>query len=63
MSTPNENESKNKASSIREGYEVTDASVPGVAIFLIGLFISVCACSVCVDEVCSATMRVFAEYF
>jgi hypothetical protein len=42
MSTPNENESKDKASSIREGYEVTDVSVPGVAIFIIGLFISVC---------------------
>ena len=42
MSTPNENESKNKASSIREGYEVTDVSVPGIAVFLIGLFISVC---------------------
>jgi hypothetical protein len=42
MSTPNENESKDKASSIREGYEVTDVSVPGIAVFLIGLFISVC---------------------
>jgi hypothetical protein len=45
MHTPNdhehEHESKNKASSVREGYEVTDVSVPGVAVFLIGLFISV----------------------
>jgi hypothetical protein len=42
MSTPNENESKDKASSIREGYEVTDVSVSGVAVFLIGMFISIC---------------------
>jgi hypothetical protein len=43
MHTPNEHEheSKNKASSVREGYEVTDVSIPGVAVFLIGLFISV----------------------
>lgn len=41
MSTPNENESKDKANSIREGYEVTDVSVPGVAVFLIGLLASV----------------------
>lgn len=41
MSTPNENESKDKASSIREGYEVTDVSVSGVAVFLIGLLASV----------------------
>jgi len=41
MHTPNEHESKDKASSVREGYEVTDVSVPGIAVFLIGLFISV----------------------
>jgi hypothetical protein len=41
MSTPNEHESKNKSSSVREGYEVTDVSVPGVIVFLVGLFISV----------------------
>ncbi|MFZ0662300.1 MAG: hypothetical protein WAM66_06370 [Acidobacteriaceae bacterium] len=44
MSTPNPgpNESKDKASSIREGYEVTDVNVSGVAVFLIGMFISIC---------------------
>jgi len=47
MPTPNEHEhlhqheSVDKASSVREGYEVTDVSVPGIAVFLIGLFISV----------------------
>jgi hypothetical protein len=41
MSTHNEHESKNKVSSVREGYEVTDVSVQGVAVFIIGLFISV----------------------
>jgi hypothetical protein len=41
MHTPNEHESKNKPSSLREGYEVTDVSVPGIVVFLIGLFISV----------------------
>jgi hypothetical protein len=41
MHTPNEHESKNKSSSLREGYEVTDVSVPGIVVFLIGLFISV----------------------
>jgi hypothetical protein len=41
MSTPNEHESKDKASSVREGYEVTDVSVSGIAVFLVGLFISV----------------------
>lgn len=41
MSTPNEHESKNKASSVREGYEVTDVSVQGVVVFIVGLFISV----------------------
>jgi hypothetical protein len=41
MHTPNEHESKDKASSVREGYEVTDVSVSGITVFLIGLFISV----------------------
>lgn len=41
MHTPDEHESKNKPSSVREGYEVTDVSVPGIVVFLIGLFISV----------------------
>ncbi len=47
MPTPNEHEhlhqheSANKASSVREGYEVTDVSVPGIVVFLVGLFISV----------------------
>jgi hypothetical protein len=41
MHTPNPHESKNKASSLREGYEVTDVSVSGIIVFLVGLFISV----------------------
>ncbi len=41
MHTPNPHESKNKESSIREGYEVTDVSVSGIVVFLVGLFISV----------------------
>lgn len=41
MHTPNEHESKNKASSVREGYEVTDVSVQGIVVFLVGLFVSV----------------------
>jgi hypothetical protein len=41
MHTPNEHESKDKASSVREGYEVTDVSIQGVVVFLVGLFISV----------------------
>lgn len=47
MPTPNEHEhlheheSKNKVSSVREGYEVTDVSVSGIVVFLVGLFISV----------------------
>jgi hypothetical protein len=41
MSTPNEHESKNMRSSVREGYEVTDVSVPGIVVFLVGLFIAV----------------------
>ena len=38
---PHEHESHNKPSSVREGYEVTDVSVQGIAVFLVGLFISV----------------------
>ncbi|MGB0121788.1 MAG: hypothetical protein WA419_05275 [Silvibacterium sp.] len=41
MSTPNEHESHNKASSVREGYEVTDVGVRGIVVFLVGLFVSV----------------------
>ena len=41
MPMPDENESKDKDSSIREGYEVTDVSVSGVSVFLIGLSVSV----------------------
>jgi hypothetical protein len=45
MPTPNEHEheheSKNKASSVHEGYEVTDVSVQGIVVFLVGLFVSV----------------------
>lgn len=41
MSTHSEHESHNKASSVREGYEVTDVSIQGVVVFLVGLFISV----------------------
>ena len=40
MHTP-EHESKNKPSSVREGYEVTDVSVQGIVVFLVGLFVSV----------------------
>src|SRR5271154_4604910 len=41
MQTPEEHESHNKQSSLREGYEVTDVSVHGIMVFLAGLFISV----------------------
>jgi hypothetical protein len=41
MHTPNEHESHDKSGSLREGYELTDVSVPGIMVFLIGLFISV----------------------
>lgn len=47
MPTPNEHEhlhqheSLDKPKSVHEGYEVTDVSVRGIAVFLIGLFISV----------------------
>jgi hypothetical protein len=46
MSTHNPHESSgheshNMPSSLREGYEVTDVSVQGILVFLVGLFISV----------------------
>ncbi|HTA85685.1 MAG TPA: hypothetical protein VK729_05405 [Silvibacterium sp.] len=41
MHTPNEHESHNMPASVREGYEVTDVSVHGIAVFLIALLISV----------------------
>ena len=41
MPTHDEHESHNKQGSVREGYEVTDVSVQGIMVFLIGLFISV----------------------
>jgi hypothetical protein len=42
MSTHNkEHDSHNMPSSLREGYEVTDVSVQGILVFLVGLFISV----------------------
>lgn len=41
MHTPDEHESHDKKASMQEGYEVTDVSVQGIAVFLTGLFISV----------------------
>jgi hypothetical protein len=41
MHTPNEHDSHNMPASVREGYEVTDVSVHGIAVFLIALLISV----------------------
>ena len=41
MHTHNEHESHDKSGSLREGYELTDVSVPGIMVFLVGLFISV----------------------
>jgi len=41
MHTPNEHESHDKLASVKEGYEVTDVSVQGILVFLVGLFISV----------------------
>jgi hypothetical protein len=46
MHTPNPHESHghespDEAASLREGYEVTDVSVQGILVFLVGLFISV----------------------
>lgn len=41
MPTHNEHESHNKSSSMKEGYEVTDVSVQGIGVFVVGLAISV----------------------
>jgi len=41
MHTPNEHESHDKVASVQEGYEVTDVSVQGIMVFLVGLFVSV----------------------
>lgn len=41
MHTPNEHESHDKRASMQEGYEVTDVSVQGIMVFLVGLFVSV----------------------
>jgi hypothetical protein len=41
MHTPSNNESPDKAHSLREGYEVTDVSVSGILVFLIALFLCV----------------------
>jgi hypothetical protein len=41
MHTPNEHESHDKRASMKEGYEVTDVSVQGIMVFLVGLFVSV----------------------
>lgn len=41
MHMHNEHESQNKPASVREGYEVTDVSVQGIVVFLVGLFVSV----------------------
>jgi hypothetical protein len=41
MHTPNEHESHDKHASMQEGYEVTDVSVQGIMVFLVGLFVSV----------------------
>jgi hypothetical protein len=36
----NEHESRDKSSSVREGYELTDVSVQGIMVFLLGLILS-----------------------
>jgi tRNA(Leu) C34 or U34 (ribose-2'-O)-methylase TrmL len=41
MHTPDEHESHDKKASMKEGYEVTDVSVQGIMVFLVGLFVSV----------------------
>jgi hypothetical protein len=41
MSTHNEHESHDKKASLKEGYEVTDVSVQGIVVFIVGLFVSV----------------------
>ena len=41
MHMHNEHESHDKQASLKEGYEVTDVSVQGIMVFLVGLFVSV----------------------
>jgi hypothetical protein len=41
MHTPSGHESHDKPTSLREGYEVTDVSVHGITVFIVGLFLSV----------------------
>jgi hypothetical protein len=41
MHTPDEHESHDKQASVREGYEVTDVSVQGIMVFIMGLLLSV----------------------
>jgi hypothetical protein len=41
MHMHNEHESHDKKASLQEGYEVTDVSVQGIMVFLVGLFVSV----------------------
>ncbi len=41
MHMHNEHESHDKKASMQEGYEVTDVSVQGIMVFLVGLFVSV----------------------
>lgn len=41
MHTHDEHESHDKQASMQEGYEVTDVSVQGIMVFLVGLFLSV----------------------
>lgn len=41
MHTHDEHESHDKKASLKEGYEVTDVSVQGIVVFIVGLFVSV----------------------
>ena len=41
MHTHDEHESHDKTASVQEGYEVTDVSVQGIMVFIVGLFLSV----------------------
>jgi len=41
MHTHDEHESHDKQASVNEGYEVTDVSVQGIVVFIVGLFLSV----------------------
>lgn len=41
MHTHDEHESHDKQASLKEGYEVTDVSVQGIVVFIVGLFVSV----------------------